>query len=326
MRPTIRSAALSSPQTARLQRAKTACDALSSSLGESLSLLEVVQCTYHRHGSLFWIDSASFSLVVYSVSVALQALVVISIGRTADNPQERHRLLVLFCTLGSLLTMAFFLLPADSWLWPLSGLFAAGGNVSFGCVMVLLNSFLTEIRTNAPSVRAALADVLEAEAALVTARERARNTGDRHEVELRQEQLSSAHATYDHERESISGRTSARAIASGYASGIVCLALLLIPIVQAHSSPQSLRFAIGASGLYWGLASIPAIFWLRPMHLLSPPKSSTITGLEAVKQSWRGLGQMIREYKRLPVTFLYLACWFLLSDGEACAPSCALGG
>ena len=89
----------------------------------------------------FWVDTASFSLFVYSASVALQALIVISMGSLADDPRLRHRLLVAFAALGSVFCVAFVGLGNKSPLWWLCGVFALVTNVSFGASIPCLNAY-----------------------------------------------------------------------------------------------------------------------------------------------------------------------------------------
>lgn len=114
-----------------------------------------------------------------------------------------------------------------------------------------------------------------------------------------------------------------------------------------------LRVAVAASGGWWLLGTIRAfistVFPLRSSSrvvrgeklmkgrvrtaaafLLRPPPSSSSTldssptrrekqekrsCIRHVQQGWRGLGTMLGEWRRLPQTFVFLAAWFVLSDG-----------
>jgi UMF1 family MFS transporter len=38
--------------------------------------------------------------------------------------------------------------------------------------------------------------------------------------------------------------------------------------------------------------------------------------IRSVKLSWVGLGKTLKEWRRLPMTFVFLSAWFLLSDSE----------
>jgi UMF1 family MFS transporter len=136
-------------------------------------------------------------------------------------------------------------------------------------------------------------------------------------------------------------RISSQGIALGYTAGILLLLAVLYPVQLAGGSTKALRFAIGGSGVWWALFSIPALF-LLPSANASPETSSiSVTeereGLLAdegrevaapaladewtvrqeVVDAWKRLGSMLRWHniQRLRNTFRYLAAWFLLSDG-----------
>jgi UMF1 family MFS transporter len=129
---------------------------------------------------------------------------------------------------------------------------------------------------------------------------------------------------YDEALSAATSRISALGIALGYAAGIVLLLLTLIPVTQLNGSTFSLRLAIGLSGIWWAVFSIPSALWLpsgyddteesedgegpvRPRFKLGP----------AIVGAWKRLGAMLTpsEIKKLRNTFKYLAAWFLLSDG-----------
>lgn len=140
--------------------------------------------------------------------------------------------------------------------------------------------------------------------------------------------------TYNSALSRATSRISSQGIALGYAAGILLLIIALIPVNLLHGSTFALRLAIGLSGIWWAVFSLPAAAWL--------PSSSNIvkedewdvgegedgSGAGLVKQewsttreigkAWKRLGGMLswREIKRLRNTFQYLAAWFLLSDGK----------
>ena len=101
------------------------------------------RCVFRIFG--FWVDTASFALYVFSISVLLQALVVISMSGAADhgflNNEEvlilgshRKNLLLGFAVVGSIASMLFAAVGTGGAMW--AGLCAIIGNVfSFlGCV------------------------------------------------------------------------------------------------------------------------------------------------------------------------------------------------
>ncbi|KAI0300620.1 autophagy-related protein 22-like protein [Multifurca ochricompacta] len=257
-----------------------------------------------------WIDTASFSLYTYSASVALQALIVISMGGIADRASYRKPLLFGFAMLGSFSSLCFFLLSSSSPIWPLSGLLAILANIGFGASIVLLNAYLPRLAASSlPS-------------------------SDRGDAV----KLSRATA-----------RISSLGIALGYTAGILLLLVTLLPVQYAGGSTNALRFAIGGSGAWWALFSIPAVillpgasrlevatgFVVTDEHegLLSSEAPETLPVVVAeltvwreITDAWRRLGSMLRWHniRRLRNTFRYLAAWFLLSDGFTTLTSTAL--
>lgn len=121
-------------------------------------------------------------------------------------------------------------------------------------------------------------------------------------------------------------RISSIGVASGYVAGIVLLLLALIPVSMLHGSSFSLRLAIGLSGIWWAIFSVPAAIWLpsgMPDELLQDAMNGKTCdewsiGSE-ILAAWKRLGMMLhwRNIKRLRHTFRYLAAWFLLSDGPS---------
>lgn len=111
-------------------------------------------------------------------------------------------------------------------------------------------------------------------------------------------------------------RISGHGIALGYGAGIFMLCLTMIPVIQMKGSTFSLRLAIGISGIWWFIFSIPAALWLSSPVDKEEETKEWSTKREIIA-AWKRLGSMLhpREIMRLRNTFKYLAAWFLLSDG-----------
>ena len=230
---------------------------------------------------------------------------VFSIDLTQRN-QASHRkpLLFGFAALGSLSSICFFLLPSSSPIWPISSHFAILANIGFGASIVVLNAYLPRLAVSSLPFS---------------------DHGDT-------EKLSRATA-----------RISSLGIALGYTAGILLLLVTVLPVQRAGGSTDALRFAIGGSGVWWALFSIPAL-WLLPgasgfkeaqnadvteereglLTSTSEPTSEAAPVVapewnvrREVVDAWRRLGNMLRweNIRRLRNTFRYLAAWFLLSDG-----------
>ena len=96
------------------------------------------QCVFQLFGHE--INTASFAMYTFSVSVLLQSLIVVTMSGAADHGRYRKKLLLIFAFVGSIATMLF--LPVTPAVYLFGSLWAIVGNVCFGASFVLLNSFL----------------------------------------------------------------------------------------------------------------------------------------------------------------------------------------
>jgi UMF1 family MFS transporter len=111
-------------------------------------------------------------------------------------------------------------------------------------------------------------------------------------------------------------RLSSTGTALGFLSGVSVLTLLVIPVTALHGSTASLRLAIGLSGAWWAIFTVPA--WLG---LPTGPKEqmADTVGMEWLKTAWRRVGRMVKpsEIRALPNLFTFLLAWIFLSDGTS---------
>lgn len=106
------------------------------------------QCVFRLFGSD--INTASFAMYTFSISVLLQALVVVTMSGAADHGQYRKTLLMGFAVTGAVATMLF--LPVTPAVYLLGSLWAIIGNVCFGASFVLLNSMLPLLVRHHPAL------------------------------------------------------------------------------------------------------------------------------------------------------------------------------
>ncbi|MBW0550380.1 hypothetical protein O181_090095 [Austropuccinia psidii MF-1] len=240
-----------------------------------------------------WIDTASFPLYVFSCSVALQAFIVISMGDAADNIIIRKFLLISFASIGSLAAITFFFIQPTSSLWWFSALFAIISNATLGASLVCLNSYIPTLAKTRPSVLKA----------------------QHFTINFQQDQ------NYKSLLSTTIANISARGIAFGYTSGIFALCMSLFLVNSNNTKIDSLRWVVGASGLWWAIFTIPAAFWLPPFKLLDLEQLSN--PFQPIKSCRRMIG-MLKEYNRLKNTIQFLMAWFLLSDGFSTMTSTAI--
>ncbi|RDB21916.1 Autophagy-related protein 22-1 [Hypsizygus marmoreus] len=291
-----------------------------------------------------WIDSASFSLYVYSISVALQAITVISMGGIADHPPHRKMLLLMFALLGAISATIFLLLPSSSPLWFLSAPLAVCANVGFGASVVAMNAYLPTLAKESPEVQEILEDLgsKQDSSTALDGQEHHSDMGSEHPdspliLRAPSDEVEDLKARYDAELSRVTSRISSLGIAMGYGAGIFLLIIALIPVTMLHGSTFSLRLAIGLSGIWWAVFSIPAALWLPgaessriPATAWSDDADTASSGewstRREIVKAWKRLGSMLRwgEIKKLRNTFKYLAAWFLLSDGFTTITSTAI--
>jgi UMF1 family MFS transporter len=253
-------------------------------------------------------------------------------GTTAPH---RKKLLLGFAALGSIAATLFLILPSSSPVWYLSALLAMSSNVGFGASIVAMNAYIPSLAREAPEVvkildqlqaleDTSMADVdsdpyisTENPAAPLLASSAPADVAKKHELE----------AEYQAELSRSTSRISSLGIALGYGAGICLLIVALVPVTKLHGSTFSLRLAIGLSGLWWAVFTIPAALWLPSSHpvSLAPDRRNAEVNTDnkawntrrEIIAAWIRLGNMLRwsEIKKLRNTFKYLAAWFLLSDG-----------
>lgn len=273
------------------------------------------------------------SLYVNSISVALQALTVISMGNIADHRTSRffyhkpkctdphpgtapHRklLLLFFAFFGSTAATLFLLLPSSSSIWPTSALLGICANVGFGASVVAMNAYLPTLARASEEVVKARADMLSAsDESEIQRPSNEDDVGDASEPLLSSHDSTDAHTgsganllreAYNNALSRATSRISSLGIALGYAAGIVLLIIALIPVTKLHGTTFSLRLAIGLSGIWWATFSLPAAAWLPSGKKAKEAGVETEgaewdEGAEGGKEAWSTKREIVKAWKRL---------------------------
>lgn len=280
------------------------------------------------------INTASFAMYTFSLSVLLQALVIISMSGAADHGNYRKTLLLSFAFTGALATMLF--LPIVPKVYLLGAVLAIISNTCFGASFVLLNSFLPVLVRNHPSTQEGSIDAHAQAAPLSPEDEHA----DSDSAEVSGEHLrddatasllvsSQTGHTKPASKESapvsqalqLSTKISGYGIGIGYLAAVVVQTLSIGIVVLTGSTTFSLRLVLFVVGLWWLVFTIPAALWLRPRP--GPPIPFASNGTQSrtwlgyIAYAWRSLGRTILRARHLKDVTLFLAAWFLLSDGIA---------
>jgi len=288
------------------------------------------QCVFQIFGTE--INTASFALYTFSISVLLQALVVVTMSGAADHGHYRKKLLLGFALVGAMVTMLF--LPVTPAVYLLGSLWAIIGNVCFGASFVLLNSFLPLLVRHHPSLAkdsntadrsltdedttgdasrhsddALMADTTDPTATLLPHIERlGKGAAPTREVQL-------------------STKISAYGVGIGYTAA-VAVQILSVAILKATGATLfSLRLVLFVIGFWWLAFTIPAAFFLRPRPgpPLIPSKFNQTRGWAGyILFSWSNLYRTILRARRLKDVLLFLTAWFMISDAIATVSGTAI--
>lgn len=280
------------------------------------------QCVVYILGAR--INTASFAMYTFSISVFLQSLIIVSMSGAADHGAYRKRLLLVFAMVGSLATMLFSSVTPRFYMF--AALWAIIGNIGFGASFVLLNAFLPvlvrqhpKVLYNEDSPEANTPDSTE-EHALLT------NEGTRNAFNRNQQSKKNSSPEL-----ALSAQISSYGIAIGYIGAVLLQISSIIIVLYTNSTLSSLKLVLFCIGFWWFIFTIPAALWLRPrpgppLPTLSADGLAVLGGSVAqggnhwmiyVKYAWIGLGKTILRARRLKDLIFFLAAWFLVSDGVA---------
>lgn len=282
------------------------------------------------------VNTASFAMYTFSLSVLVQSLVIISMSGAADHGNYRKRLLLSFAFTGALATMLFIAIVPRIYL--LGAVLAIVANTCFGASFVLLNSFLPLLVRHHPLVRCDPRSRRRASAERDESTPLIADDDDNDDVprnRLSAPLLASSQGPDSKDRSSPSKTTSPELVLStqissygigiGYIAGVVVLTLGILIILGiryvSRSNNLALRIVLLLVGLWWMLFTIPAAMWLRPRP--GPPLAFTSEGKQVrswtgyVIYAWQSLGRTVLRARHLKDVIIFLAAWFLLSDGIA---------
>ncbi|OTA84567.1 hypothetical protein M434DRAFT_83227 [Hypoxylon sp. CO27-5] len=291
------------------------------------------------------INTASFAMYTFSISVLLQALLVVSISCAADHGNYRKRLLLAFAWTGSFCVMAYIFIVKEIYI--LGALLAIISNTSFGASFVLLNSFLPLLVRHHPKVQESVAGLsedpdLHSDTAVETRSVSTSATLDEDplsnsttallpriddSLDLHELRRIPTHEELTSIELQLSSQISAKGIGIGYGAALFVQCASILILVGMGSSTWSQRVVLFFIGAWWAIFTIPAAMWLRPRP--GPPLAqSQYRGSRAwlsyIAFSWKNLFRTVKLARRLIDIVLFLASWFLISDAIATTSSTAI--
>ncbi|KAK1636507.1 autophagy protein Atg22 [Colletotrichum phormii] len=303
------------------------------------------QCVVYPLG--IEINTASFAMYTFSISVLLQVLLVVSVSSAADHGNSRKKLLLTFAWVGSFSVMAYIFVNKTTYL--LGALLAIISNTCFGASFVLLNSFLPLLVRHHPEVIASetvhTPDLghsdLESRplnGSYIDEDSAADDIEDQNSALLGGHGIGSGNGGYPLVRKAtheeltsvelqLSTQISAKGIGIGYIAGLFVQCVAIAIVIALKNTTWSQRVALSFCGLWWAIFTIPAAMWLRPRP--GPPMPITSgKGIRAwptyVAMAWKSLFNTVRLARRLRDIVLFLCAWFLVSDAIATTSSTAI--
>ena len=226
------------------------------------------------------INTASFAMYTFSLSVLFQALLVVSISCAADHGNRRKRLLLLFAFAGALAMMLFLGIVPKVYL--LGAVLAIVANTCFGASFVLLNSFLPLLVRHHPKVQYGTREATpEVPSAVVEQQpfedpfRMVNSTSTLLPDEQDPTQPSPPADNLTSVELQLSTQISSTGIGIGYSAGLSLQCASIVVIYGMGSTTLSLRVVLFLIGAWWFVFTIPAALWLRPRpgpacHLMIP--------------------------------------------------------
>ena len=268
-------------------------------------------------------------MYTFSISVLVQALLIISMSGAADHGRFRKTFLLAFAFAGATATILFITVVPSVYL--LGALLAIISNTCFGASFVLLNSFLPLLVRHHPSVQRTRYEIGSNTGSARASQE------DQYYYENDDQDVTTStsgllprdhpdHTSPAQESPAaispelkLSTRISSNGIGIGYIAGLLVQTVAILIVVATGSTTFSLRLVLMVVGLWWLGFSIPAAMWLRPRP--GPPLPSALTGNRAwlayIIYAWKSLFKTIGHARKLKDIVIFLCAWFLLSDSIA---------
>ena len=233
----------------------------------------------------FDVSPFSFTTTVISISVAFQALLFILAGPCADHGNMRKKLFIGSILGGTITTMSLIFVAAPEAYW-FAGLLVIVSNCFFGLSIVFYNAYLPLLVDAHPKVR----------------------------------ELNMIDSAKERKiREDVENDLSMKGMIWGYIGSVF---LLVVSVVLAMILPSggtvTERVCIFIAGAWWLCFSYFPITYLKPRPGDPLPEGNTCMTRGKVRWLTKGviaIVDAIRSARELPNTLIFLALYFIYSDG-----------
>lgn len=271
---------------------------------------EVQACVLPVLGRRFYIDTSSYALYTFSFSVLLQTICVLTVSGIADNSNYKKRLIVLFGVLGGLTTALFFGINSQSYY--AASLLAVLANCSFGCVNVLMNSYLTILIKHYP-IHGLTADPESGPGVAESGPDESVSSIDNLE-------------SSDSQLGKIGAKISGIGTSTGYGAALLIQILSLFSLSYLKNINEDMiwciKIVIGSIGIWWFAWQMPISIYLRNLSSRTSVNDSSV--LSMAKMGFKDLYHAFQKVKDLKDIYFFLLGWFVLSDSITTINSTAI--
>ncbi|KAK9766965.1 Autophagy protein 22 [Basidiobolus ranarum] len=223
-----------------------------------------------------YIDTNTYSLYIRAFAVAAQAIVFISCGAIADHGNWRKIMLLFFGILGAISGISMMAAYKPELYWVVA-LTSSVATICFGASYLFYSAYIPTLTRNHSEV-----------------------------VQMR---MHGSQTEYHETSERIANTISGRSMAWGYLAGVLVLILGAVIVYFSGSTVFSMQIACAFSSIWWLVFSYAPFRWLRPRP--GPPLPP---GESYVFYSWKKVFRTLCHIPRLGQIFLFLLCWFFVSD------------
>lgn len=281
------------------------------------------KCVLPIFNNRIYVDSSSFALYTFALSVFFQTLIVISVTGLSDKGHHRKLILVGSSVVGALITMSYIFLKESTFYW--GSFLSILANCAFGMVNVCGNSFLPLLSNNHPTV-------------------------------VRSKSIQNRSALIGQ----VSSKISGNGAGLGYISALIVqiITIFMIMRLKKHSSKGSaddsiwpIQVAICFVGFWWLIFQIPvqillksrlgaASLVIKPVqasdikeslllpYMRQPVVLKTINTLNVAWHytiyGWHQLYVALHQASQLKDIVIFLVSWFIISDSLTTINSAAV--
>lgn len=264
-------------------------------------------CVLPLWGNKFYIDTSSYALYTFSFSVLIQTICVLTISGIADNSNYKKRLIVFFGIFGGISTSCFFFVDKHNYY--MASILAILANSSFGCINVLMNSYLTILIKHYP-----FGSVMQNNENLFDDQNNDNDDDDLSMID-------------DDRLGNVGSKISGVGTSTGYIAALIIQLSSLVSLNYLKNINPNviwcIKIIISAIGSWWLVWQIPIAIYLRNL-CVSPERNLSLNLQGMIKKGYKDLAHAMFRVRELKDIYFFLLGWFVLSDSITTINSTAI--